>query len=307
MKFITASILLLSTFNSQATPYDPQKDPWYYDPGAHLTSGAFATAQSVLPTFNNSTGLYDVAYDGVFGFDAVTLSAPGTHLIAQSQIGKSTGYASAVPVPQGPSQTWDGNGSFNTGWRDVWTVSGLSDAAWLKVSGHTDGHMEGWAYLGSGIALQTIDAGGGGYSAVVGYTMSQNGGHSLSTCYGCVVDFSFEDDTNMAEFTLSVLVHNGDKVRIDANLNGSVASVYRPQGLIDGLHTSSIDLIYGDQPLVLTSDSGKLLATQNGFEYISSVPEPAGIYLLIAGLLTIAAVRKLKDPGAPPARAALCF
>ncbi|WP_395402150.1 PEP-CTERM sorting domain-containing protein [Pseudoduganella sp. UC29_106] len=298
MKFILGLIAMVAVIDAQAGTYDPSNDPWYTQPTTHLTSGAFATARSVLPTFNSSTGLYDIAYDGLFGTDQVTLTAPGAYLSAQSQMGKSTGYASADPVRLSANQTWDGNGTFFTGWRDVWTVSGLSGSTLLKISGHTDGHMNGWAYLSSGISVITTTPNGSSYSALVGYTLSANGGHTQSTCFNCVVGYDFVDGMDIANFTLSVLVSNGDKVRIDGNFQGSVSSVYGPGAVIDGLHTSAIDFISGDQPLVLTSDSGKLISTENGFQYsldVNSVPEPNALLLLTIGCFALVAVRKARQ------------
>lgn len=294
MKIALGLIVIVVAANARATPYVPSNDPWYYDPTNHLSSGAYATARSILPTFNSSTGLFDIAYDGLFGTSQIVLNAPGTYLNAQSLIGKSTGYASATQVPLPLHQYWHGNGKFATGWRDVWTVSGLNDPTWLRISGHTSGHMEGWAYLHSGVAVQTIQSNGGGHSAVASFTMTTNGGYSGPHCYSCVVEFDYMDGMSIANFTLSVLVNNGDKVRIDAHLLGDVSSVYSPGGLIDGLHTSSIDLIFGDQPLSLTSDSGKLISTHDGFQYdfdVSAVPEPSSSLMWLIGLLCMLMTR----------------
>jgi hypothetical protein len=305
LKIVPAIVLLCITTWANATPsnaYDPNLDPWYTEPTTHMTAGAFSTASSVLPTFNSTTGLYDIAYTGLFGSAPIALDAVGMHVLARSQIGKNSLYAQATQASFGQNQIWDGNADVRTYWRDVWTVSGLTGPTLLTVSGHTDGHIEGNATLQAGLSLHTVMANNGGNrDAGVGFDMYANGYHLSPSCLACVETFSYEDGTNAANYTLNVLIDNGDQVVISGSLEAYVSAVDPSGALIDGLHTSMIDSIFGAPGLILSSDSGRLVAGSDGgftyaFDDTTPVPEPGTLVLFLIGLGAVGWLRACRRP-----------
>lgn len=196
---------------------------------------------------------------------------------SMSRPGVSRGFAEAV-APSTPGVRWSsisGNATFDTGWKDVLTITGGTGKGTLAVSGHFDGYVEGFSQ-----ADFSMYVGNSASNSGITYYVRSNSG-SLSTCRNCTSTFvdGAPGEVSRVDFTLTREFTYGSPVNMYAILSGTASEDHGKYGLVDMSSTAMLDSLVLPQGAMVSTASGELELQDGVYRYIAtSVPEPASMF-----------------------------
>ena len=275
---------------------------------AFFVSMKAASAGYIYDTFYANA--YDLANSAPMIFSDAYITPSTLYLTgveqARADVGNSSvsrAAASATSVTQyGRLRGYAASGEagdaahFESGWRDVLSVTGGVGTGILQVTGHADGFLSGGS---SYFAFSTALANSGGSVLV---------GNSFSNRYDANTDNDIITNLGSCPAQICTISINGDFVRLDFDMSirfeygapnllvvtnsgfADTGSDGRPS-LANFLSTFSIDSIIAPAGSILTSAAGPLAFSNGTWSYpvstVNSVPEPSTFALMLICLASL--------------------